>query len=86
MNRVICIVLEFNCYEPVRKDDDSPASLWLVPYSLAGDEHDFDHHKPTATCIIGPVATRVAEQVGDSLSTALGALGFTIERESTADD
>ncbi len=84
MHPAICLVFEFNCYEPVGRGE--VASLWFVPYSLVGDQHEFDHHKPRATRIVGPVAAGVAEQVGDSLSAALRGLGFTVEREATADD
>lgn len=80
------MMLEFNCYEHARREADTPASLWLIPYSLAEDKHDFDHHKPAATRIVGPAGTRIVEQVGVSLSAALRGLGFTVEQETTADD
>lgn len=86
IDRAVCIILEFNCHENAERGDDTPASVWLVPYSLSADEHDLDYHKPRSTRIIGPVALGVAEQVGDALSVALSHLGFTIERETTADD
>ena len=79
-------MLEFNCYEPVRQGVESPSSVWLVPYSLAADTHDFDHHKPTATRVVGPVSMAVAEQVNRSLASALRSFGFIVEEETTADD
>ena len=66
----ICLMLEFNCHEPAGPGIESSSSLWLVPYSLAADAHDFDHHKPKTTRIIGPVSMAVAEQVNRSLTSA----------------
>jgi hypothetical protein len=85
-NQTICLMLEFNCYEPPRPGVESPSLVWLVPYSLAADVHDFEHHKPMATRIVGPTSKAVAEQVNASLAAALRGLGFTVEEETTADD
>ena len=85
-NQTICLMLEFNCHDPAGHGLESPSSLWLIPFSLAADPHDFDHHKPKATRIIGPVSMAIAEQVNRSLATALRNLGLNVEEETTADD
>ena len=84
--RKLSLVLEFNRYGPLSRSNDTPGSLWLVPYSLERDNRDFAHHKTGSTLIIGPVPSRLAEHIGSSLTRALNSLGFAVEQRTAADD